>query len=558
MNTIATLNPIHPALRWILGGFLISLLLTSCGGIPDHARVIPDNSIAVISIDLEEIAEKGGLEEIKEMEFYQKIIENLKREDKDFAELVEEMVDDPFITGIDVTEKAYFSVFLEGENPFFLTTMGVRNRDKFREFLTKLLDKIPGGDEDAILDDGDYDYLELGRDGILAWGDDALVLLSTPSYRASDGLKDKLDEIMALDEGEQVAELENFEEFHDEGGDIAFWINTTPMARMFKGMADSRAFGRMDFDEDILKDNYAHVFLNFEEGSIKTNGKIFGNEQLSDFIDEIGGDFEEDILEYIPGEDLRVMYSLALNFDKVEDLLEEFKIADFDKYLDLAARELNIDADDIFDSPGGSFLMAIGPDVEVDIREVDYDYSSDYSDPIVRTYKEEQPLIVGAISMNNHNLYNGIKDAMLRSNDFDEGSEYITFKPSYGPEFYFGDIDDIVFITNHKKTIRKIMNGGYSGGDQIDSEIADLITDNDVAGYAKLDEDAFESQMLRALGRREARMIAGMMGPFTRMFKDVIYSAKGGEFEMEIRMENDSKNSLMVMMDKLNSQLARF
>lgn len=258
--------------------FIVSLvLLASCTPKTEYTHALPKDASVVIAMELDEMANKAGLNGPEGT----KVVSKLKALVKgglqgDAARLAERIIDHPSESGLSFDEKVYFFATPHAEALAILAK--VTDEGKV-EALLKMLEKESIAT--PLREESGCRWTQAG--GALCAFNNGTFLLLQPSKGDASGMKGTLLSLMRQKEGEGFASLPEFAKVEAKGNDIASVVNlsvvpyalTTPL--------------RMGLSADIrLEDIKYFVAANFQSGKVVMNSEsLISNPKIEGFFDSM-------------------------------------------------------------------------------------------------------------------------------------------------------------------------------------------------------------------------------------------------------------------------------
>ena len=275
--------------------FIVSLvLLASCTPKTEYTHALPKNASAIIAMELDEMANKAGLNGPEGT----KVVNKLKALIKgglqgDAAKLAERIIDQPSESGLSFDEKVYLFATPHAEALAILAK--VTDEGKV-EALLKMLEKESIAT--PLREESGCRWTQAG--GALCAFNNGTFLLLQPSKGDASGMKGTLLSLMRQKEGEGFASLPEFAKVEAPGNDIASIVNlslvpyelTTPL--------------RMGLSADIrLEDIKYFLSANFLPGKVVVNSeslithpKVLG---FFDAMDKVIQPIQGKYLDYYQG-----------------------------------------------------------------------------------------------------------------------------------------------------------------------------------------------------------------------------------------------------------------
>ena len=257
---------------------VVSLLLfASCSPKTEYTHALPKNASVVVAMELDEMAQKAGLNESGGEKVVMKLKTLLKGGlQGEAAQLADRIIEQPSESGLSFDDKVYLFATPHAEALAVLAK--VADEDKM-ESLLKVLEKESIAN--PLREESGCRWTQVG--GALCAFNNGTFLLLQPSKGDASGMKGTLLSLMRQEEGEGFASLPEFAKMETEGNDIASVLNlsvipsewTTPL--------------RMGLSAEIrLEDIKYFVSGNFEQGKVLVQSEsLIQNPKIQGFFDAV-------------------------------------------------------------------------------------------------------------------------------------------------------------------------------------------------------------------------------------------------------------------------------
>ncbi len=441
-------------------GFLFLLFFNfSC---KKDVAVLKDDALSTVPADISmltaikpaQLLEKANFKEVKDMEFYQDLLEKAKKEN----EAVARILADPYSSGIDLNNNIYVAQDVNARNPneiFTAIIFSLQDEAAFRSLVTQVgLSEFQEG--------LGYQYAHKGKQGAVAINDKygAIGL----NYKTKN-LKSNFDKIFTTEKANSIRENGELAKCLNSDADIISWatsntIADNPEAKMAMGMLNIKA--------DDLKDNYVHSHLNFENGQVKGTSQYFLKKGITKdlklfFKDEIETDFSQ----FVPGDNLSFAMALGINFKGINQVLNERpQIKSFVEYM---LQEYGLTTSDIANALGGDLVVAgyggaeAGDENMLLATNIDDQKIFDKFLLALKEFNMITPKEEGVYSVNSGFLRNSLRRGNLNLDGLDP---QIVIKK------------DKLFITADPSMASQINGGGYKTALRADKQVMKLLKAN--------------------------------------------------------------------------------
>lgn len=191
------------------------IFLASCSPKTEYTNALPKNASIVMALDLDAMADKGGLKDEDGKPIIEKVKTMLKSGlEGDAALLAEKIVANPIESGLQLADKVY--LFATPHATAFAVLAKVEDTSKLEKLL-EVLHKEQIASE--IKDESGCRWAEVGQ-AVCAFNNGTFLLMQHAKGDAS-SIKGTLFSLMRQQEGEGYASLPEFARIKAEGNDVA-------------------------------------------------------------------------------------------------------------------------------------------------------------------------------------------------------------------------------------------------------------------------------------------------------------------------------------------------
>jgi hypothetical protein len=339
------------------------LLLASCHKVPDHAKYIPNNAKAVISVNLKALARKVAWSKITGSP----LLDSLEARMKQAGGTGD--LKDMEHTGVRLNTTLY--AFVPGSTPASASSipamtaiLPLENAGEWEGYLKKA---FPAS---AIVTKNDVREVRLGDNLFAAW--DSEVAFMRAGYRApgayrmlpdsteewAEGMPDaaktfgELEGLFGIKKDESVVKDKRFTALEKDGNDVSLWVNYDAA---MEGKSPAGMMGGLG--NGLWQGSAMATGFNFEKGRIHSEMRYYTPEGLKEAYAELGkGSVPESMMRKASGQGLDAMLAWNLSPKGVRIMLEKIGLLGLAN-LGLAAQGLN--TDDVLQAFSGDMLVAV-------------------------------------------------------------------------------------------------------------------------------------------------------------------------------------------------------
>ena len=474
------------------------------------------------------MVKKGGLDNLKDYKFFQKVSEEISQLDLSAQKFINELITDPKSSGLDT--KQFYIYGVKQKDGFY--GAAVFKMDKLSTFDKKMKELAQLDDSDISIEDkGDYKLITPERSSALVWDESLLFILGGDLYDID------YKELFTLSEDKSILSIDDFRTFYKGSHDIGLWCSYQQLMDMIGSLSNEP----MPAILNELSNTFVHSYVNFEKGEIKATGKMSPQSKIDEYYKKypvIKNDFNDKLLEDFP-ETSYLSLKLAVNWSEYLKLINETMSSSLSQGTYQTER-----LKEVFEDPTvKTVLDALGGDVLFGI----YGFAQG---PI------PMPLIGLSFTVNSENDFNNLL-ALLPAEAYQKTGDYYTMGFGMGIAAYFGYKDNRVFATDDADAIAAFAGKGFSKTLKNNS-LSDSYKKDPFVFYFNLDLDTYPESikaMLQSGAPREVRNYLSLLDPY----KDFTYTAnKSGEFVFSLKFKDQSQNSLKVLLKNMDDTASKY
>ncbi|MEN8156060.1 MAG: DUF4836 family protein [Bacteroidota bacterium] len=492
----------------LLIAVITGLALASCSKTtPDFAKSIPDDAIAVLSLDPMQIHTKGKLNSF----------EALKQKAK--YEIWKMILEDPLSTGLMLNEYAHVFMTMEEEAPVFGVVAGMKSVEKFESTLNRIKEEATA---DFTEMEG-YTYYRPDNEGVIAWNQEQMVVLSSPdsnefeeSYWTA-----SLDWMFHPVKEESIVSLVDFKDYQGKLKDINLWLSAGDMQKIVEQFAKEK----INELPVSLTNNYSHIYCDFADGAMYISGETNLSEEVQKNIDEVvvmNPSLNKDILKMAPGGDLLVALAVSMDLEKLQALMEKYAPSDLGGVGDKVENATGIPSKELLNAFTGEFTLAVNAlEGEAMIPVELFIGFGVYSDEIQKQLMET---VEGMVPV-------------------EEQGDFFVINIQ-GTEIYSGIVNDTWVITNVKGYKDEVSDGELDRS-LLDSRFDDF-ADGSMGMYMNLDMESYPVMVQELLKQKpeQKKWIEQVTDPFDYFG----ISAGDQQSMMTLKTNKPGENSLYTIL----------
>ncbi len=564
------LLPINPQFKTIIYCLLL-VLFASCSSSPEGLKTIPDNTNVVTVIDVYSLYKKGNLEDLEDLEFFKTFQKEIRNEDKKVANFLDDLKDDPTMTGVDFTKDVFMYYIDEGsDEKFVCVSLDINDEEKFAEFLEDMFDKA--GVDFEVKKEDLYKYFIVQNEVAFAWDNDKAVIVTAENWSSRENLDLEVETLFELKGNKQIRANKEFMTFYHNKKDINFWMSSNLFASSFY-------LEQLEKELDVdLTDNYISAFIEFDDDRISLQGKMFPNKEVKEMMkkDNVWDhDFDNALLKYLPKQSFA---NLAMSFNPSENyeiMQEQGEIESIEKEFE---KEMGFELKDLVESLEGSMVFSLS-----NLEETTYSYDTYrmvYNDKKTRLYDASKneyyyeggyeyrdttetrtttlPVMSLVFDLNSDKYIKKVINK-IPEGQVEEKDDYYEVKLDGSYSGYFAFDDDAFLFTNDKKSINAFKDGGLGSNSLSGSSKLSDFSGGGYYAYLNLNYDDYPKEIKKILKDEQNDREEEMFEIWTDFARGIeLKMIDNFTLEFNLETKDDDKNSLQQLLELIDESFKSY
>ena len=316
------------------------MLLASCSKGPKTASYIPNDAMVVVNLNVKQLLDKADAKNIDNISFVKLARQELRNENAQLSEILDDIIADPTSTGLDLREDILYFLNKDGDGALVIS---MHKESKFENFINDLATK---NDISCDISKGDgYNNAELEVITIPFNKEVAIIPIKV------DNPEKFADNIFNIDKDNTLAKSKNFNAHWKEHSEIGFWMDMNNLLTLVEEFESIEELGLpKDYVDGLRKSSFA-CNLVFDKGAIRfvTTMQGISDKLLKDYMQ----DFNSDLIKCMP-EKCLAAFAFATPMERMVDMLANTGTLDVDEPL-----ANGMSYRDMAHALGGSFLLSL-------------------------------------------------------------------------------------------------------------------------------------------------------------------------------------------------------
>ncbi|HAS46110.1 MAG TPA: hypothetical protein DCS93_36855 [Microscillaceae bacterium] len=558
-------------LWWVLVFGLLSIFTKCTQPQDNHAQYIPKEALAVFSIDLKQLYQKGNLKSLKNSAGFKKWKANLMEENDQMNDLILENLNDPTLSGLNLQKKVFVYTY-SGGGVFSSNTGVVAAMQNARNF-EKML-KLSNKDIEIKKNEKGYQYVELGKYEAVGWNDQVMMYIkSEGGFGRRKGLSARsyLYSFFNLDPENSLVTNQNFSKFLTKNNDLSVWYSLQAAKKDMTAALNMYRYSSRDqqiLDEILnFQNSYIQYTLNFEKGRLLFNTQYELNKNLKKFYKETyGQNLSKELLSRIPHKQLLGFMGFSWNFKGLFNWIK--RVEGVEQAFEKQAKEMGLSADDLLKTLQGEIVLAMTGFEKFEIKEKGSRYG-DYLNQMLADHDVDAkkladfrkrlseiprkvrttyaPEMLGIVSFKSDLIPQKITETLqiLLSANKVEGKSYYQFELAEMP-FFIAAQKQQLMVSNREKLLEQMLNNEVNGKLPDDKMVKEATKYNNYM-YMNLSFDKFPKSTQQNI-KDQLQGKFGKLQENLSLFES--FKAKGKDYKisMELNLSDKSRNSLELIL----------
>ena len=368
--------------RLFVTALSLTLLLTACSKLPDHAKYIPKDALAVVGVNTSLLSKKIAWSAITGSN----LLDEMSKATN--SEKGKEIVKDAENAGIDYDNTLYY--YVKNDQRYRNTTkmavvLPLADAGKWETFIKK---QLPAA---AVKTVGDRKEMPITDKFYAGWTDKVLIVMnnaekeeeqtqpSTPATASTDTLN--VDDmpmdygsyqppVWVMDEATTLAEMQNafatkkdesilkddrFNDLEKAGHDVTMFFNYGTMMDTYGG-AGMNPLG-LGMGGALWHNSALTTGVDFKEGRITADMNYFTSDSMKSIMKKMGAtNLDKDMLDRLPAANLNMLAGYHLSTDALKEM---FQIMSLTGIMNMALVQQGISLDEIMSAFTGDFVFSL-------------------------------------------------------------------------------------------------------------------------------------------------------------------------------------------------------
>lgn len=538
----------HRHLRSYLTILTLIVLLSACSKVPDNARYIPKDAVAVAGINLRSLSKKIAWNMITGSKLFKEIQQRMADQNaRDAMTGIEK-------AGLDVTNTFY--VYVKTDTRFkggnrVTGLIPLADAAQWEAYVRQVFPHVD------IKQQGDRKEASLGTDLYVGWNKNLLVLINVmaPAQNVDEAMESGTPQPKADVKADISAEMENvfnvakensiinnvrFATLESEGHDLTFWLNYGQLLSQYSGDMSGK-MGGVSLSGAMWKDAAFTSGFDFKKGKITGDMRYYLPEEMNEVGKEFAVNVDKDMLDRLPGQNMDMLIALHLAPKGVKALLEKTGLLGLAN-IGLSAQGMT--ADNVLDAVTGDMAVVMN-DFSLTTETVVDSFMGQ-----MVPHKNQKPSLnmCYVLKINNKEYFKKLLDLLGQNGLMHTPSGYV-MPISDKDSVYLMNNDQYAVVSNKKDYAGGILEGKFKGQKMPDAASAQvyghpLAMYFDIQQFFKNVDAGIASSPQDSVMIMESRKLLTNIAINGGQFKNSAY-----EFHLDINFSNAEENSIIQLID---------
>lgn len=536
---------------------IVAVVLYSCSKkTPTETKYIPKDASAVVVVNpksLEDKLKSGNLTLDSFINRIERTGDTMNAKDK-------KMFNDFKNSGVSFEDNIYFFMTQKGKlmenttNTY--TVLGIlKDEAKFEKYVKE----NEAMKEVKIEKENNFSYAATDKDAALAWNKEVVMFTYYQKYEKTtydslgnykmpnntqnkQDLKEQVKKYFNLPETERITTVSYFNDMFKEKADMY----------MFGTSAGTLAYlSSMPLNipklNDLLKDNYAITYANFEDGKVVAKSSYFTNPLMSNILKKYAGPtINTAVLEKYPSQNMNGFMQFAFNPEILNAVVKELEVSGM---IDQALAQQGLTTSDVLKALKGEINLFVS-DFSLTIKDVPM--PSYYGGSAGGTYKKQVPnaKVLLSATVGDKTAFTNIMQKAIENKLVEKTATGYTAGPLLKMFNIVLSVEGDNLIVSSDEGIYKDFVAGTSKSN-ISSDVLNLVKGKAGAGYVNI--NSIVTAALKGTSDSAGTKILNLVNNSLKdgYFTSDNFDGKTMKSDMQLRMVNEKQNSLVTLMNMI-------
>ncbi len=340
--------------------FLAIGLFSACNRLPDHARYVPKDAIAVAGINLKGLGKKIAWNMITGSKLFKEMQKRIPEQHaKDAVNGIEK-------AGIDALNTFYIYVktdtrFIGGNRITGLVPLS--DASQWEAYVKQTFPQV------VIQQKGDRKEAKLGNNMFVGWSKSLLIIINImPAETPADGnmqqgstvdmaaLSAEMDNAFNVTKENSIVNIKRFTDLETEGHDLTFWLNYDLLMSQYMSGNVAQKMG-VSLSDELWKDAGFTAGFDFVKGKITGDMRYYMSADMKDIGTELGAlNTDKDMLDRLPNQNMDMLVAMHLSPKGVKSILEKMNLLGL---VNIGLSTEGLNADNVLDAFTGDMAFVM-------------------------------------------------------------------------------------------------------------------------------------------------------------------------------------------------------
>jgi hypothetical protein len=309
-------------------------LLSACSKMPDHARYIPKDAVAVAGVNVKALSKKIAWNMITGSKLFKEMQKRMpEKSAKDAMNGIEK-------AGIDAINTFYVYVKTDARFKSGNRITGLVPLSDAAQWETYVKQILPGV---KIQQHGDRKEASLGTDMYVGWNKNLLIIINVMEQNSLDeapsvdadaapaakqGIDDaamsaEMESAFAVSKDNSIIGNKRYIALEEEGHDVLFWLNYEQLMTQYGGDV-SEKMGGLSLSNNLWNGAAFTSGFDFVKGKITGDIKYFMPEQMKEIGVQLGAkNADKDMMERLPSQNMDMLLAMHIAPQGIKATLEK-------------------------------------------------------------------------------------------------------------------------------------------------------------------------------------------------------------------------------------------
>ncbi|MCK5856720.1 MAG: DUF4836 family protein [Bacteroidales bacterium] len=532
----------------------VIMLLASCSSPKSDLTATPSDAGFVMVVDGKTLSEKGGVDDITESAFYEKMIKEIPSDEMADFKQFEYIFKDSKESGIGVNDEFMLFVKMENSQPIIGLNFKVLDRSKVDALFQKVVEKEEA-EVEIVSEDGMNYIIDPDKEAVIIWND-AQLLVYAQVESPSENILATAKGLLKQSASESILSNSVYNEFYKNKKDVSVWFNYDLFLKNLAPAQQMMIASQLPFS---MEGTYFYGYADFQKGKVVVEYESVLNDDMQEWMKKyqiINDDFDTDVLKMMPKTsyaNMEFSISLINYYHLFVDMYKE-KQVDTEMYTAQVEKEIGMTIDEVLESFSGEMAMSLHGIEMKEKTSMSYGIDEETGEFKMeeKTSMQPNPKYSAVIKFTNDKIWE-LMETRASELGLQKTNGYYSIPQI---DLLIAYVNSTMLITNDSSLLAEVIANGSVEPNLKSTEVTSYL--NKFPTYMEIDMDLDNYQdELKDMLKQEGDVLSPKLMEALNTYKRLqIMPTSTTSAVMILELKDDSKNSLEIIINNMTEAVS--